>query len=157
MITGQRTKFSQADENYMEFFKITSEMFARTFDDLTSVYPDLSNEDLLERFDNIDSRTWLTNQLKGLNVARQHVRNGAVVLRFTMNQTLVVMPVPPFENAMQFYFRAEREHPEDDIVLVNAPDATNIRSAYRNYFSDTTEFLSYLDIAKMKLRSEKNS
>jgi putative GTP pyrophosphokinase len=138
----------------MEFFRITSEMFARAFDGMNSVYSNLSNNDLLRAFENVDGRTWLTNHLKGLNVARQHVRNGAVVLRFTTDQTLVVMPVPPFEKAMQFYFRAERDHPEDDVVLVNAPDATNIRSAYRNYFSDTTEFLSYLDAAKIKLRGE---
>jgi len=35
--------------------------------------------------------------------------------------------------------------------LVNAPEAGDIRSAYRNYFSDTTEFLLYLDEAKLKL------
>ena len=129
-------------------------MFARAFDGMNSVYPTIPNSGLLQIFDEIDRKTWMTNQLKGLNVARQHVRNGAIVLRFTTEQTLVVTPVPPFENAMQFYFRAERENPEDDIVLVNAPDATNIRSAYRNYFSDTTEFLSYLDSARTKLSGE---
>ena len=156
MITpGQRTKFSQADADYMEFFKLASEMFARSFDNMNSVYPELSNDELLARFDEVEKRTWLTSRLKGLNVAREHIRSGTVVLRFTPGQELVVTPVPRFQDAMRFYFRAESEHPEDDVVLVNAPDAGGIRSAYRNYFSDTTEFLHYLDVAMGVLRNDK--
>jgi len=71
MITpGQRTKFNQADENYMEFFRLSSEMFARVFDGMTSVYPNLPNDVLVKKFDEIERKTWLLNRLKGLNVAR---------------------------------------------------------------------------------------
>lgn len=148
MITpGQRTKFNQADSSYIEFFRLSSEIFARAFDKMYSVYPDLSNDKLLNKFQNNVKETWLLNRLKGLNVVRQHIGRGAVVLRFTANQKLIVTPVPLFQDAMKFYFQAERDYPEDDIVLVNAPDASGIRSAYRNYFSDTTEFLSYIEQA----------
>jgi hypothetical protein len=43
--------------------------------------------------------------------------------------------------------------PTDDVVLVNSRDASGIRSAYRNYFSDTTDFLGYLDHARKELSS----
>jgi GTP pyrophosphokinase len=39
------------------------------------------------------------------------------------------------------YFELEKKYPEDDIVLVKADTFAEIRSAYRNYFSDTNEFL----------------
>jgi hypothetical protein len=39
------------------------------------------------------------------------------------------------------YFELEKKYPEDDIVLVKADTFVEIRSAYRNYFSDTNEFL----------------
>jgi len=72
-------------------------------------------------------------------------------LRFARSKNLFVMPVPPFHEALKFYFQAERDFPEDDVVLVNAPEAGDIRSAYRNYFSDTADFLLYLQQAKRKL------
>ena len=151
MITGQRTKFDQAENNSMEFFRLVSEMFARSFDRMTSVYKGISNHELIKKFEAVDKETWLTDRLRRLNVARERIKSGAVVLRFTRSQSLVVMPVPRFQEAMKFYFQAERDFPEDDVVLVNAPEAGDIRSAYRNYFSDTTEFLLYLDEAKLKL------
>ena len=49
---------------------------------------------------------------------------------------------------MKYYFKIEADFPGDDVMLVNAPDTGGIRSAYRNYFSDTTEFFSYLDTAR---------
>lgn len=132
-------------------------MFARAFDRMYSVYPDLSNNELVHKFKNNIKETWLLSRLKGLNVVRQHIGKGAVVLRFTADQKLVVTPVPLFQDAMKFYFKAEVDYPEDDVVLVNAPDASGIRSAYRNYFSDTTEFLSYIDCAIDTLGSDGNS
>ncbi len=149
MITpGQRTKFNQADEHYMEFFRLVSEMFARVFDGHVSVYPEISNAELLKAFDEVENKTWLINRLKGLNVVRGDIISDTVVLRFTPKQELIVTSVPRFQDPMKFYFRQESEHPEDDVVLVNAPEGRDIRSAYRNYFSDTTDFLSYIEQAK---------
>lgn len=155
MITpGQRTKFAQADVSYMEFFKLSSELFARAFDRRYSIYQELPNRELLESFAQIDKDTRLVDTLRGLNVARPQIGRGAVVLRFTSDHGLVVGPVPLFQDAMKFYFKVESEFPDDDVVLVNAPDPSGITSAYRNYFSDTTEFLSYLDQAHEVLRSD---
>jgi hypothetical protein len=47
----------------------------------------------------------------------------------------------------------EKQHPGDDIVLVNADTFDSIRTAYRNYFSDVTEFLRYIDDGCDALRS----
>lgn len=156
MITpNQRTKFAQADGNYMEFFRLASEILARAFDRRYSVYRELSNDELLSRFAEIERETWLLNRLRGLNVARPHIgRGGSIVLRFTPEQDLYIMPVPRFQDAMKFYFKAESDFPEDDVVLVNAPDTGGVRSAYRNYFSDTTEFLSFMDDADEILRRD---
>jgi hypothetical protein len=51
------------------------------------------------------------------------------------------------------YFKLEKEHPKDDIVLVNADTFDSIRTAYRNYFSDVNEFVKYIDGGCQELKS----
>jgi putative GTP pyrophosphokinase len=144
----QRTKFDQADADYMEFFRLTSEIFARVFDNMNSVYPNMTDEELLGNLSTINARIWMEEKLRNINVAKQHIKNATAILRFKSDGGLEIIPVPSFRKAMDFYFELEKEYPNDDVVLVNSKDASGIRSAYRNYFSDTTDFLSYLDYAK---------
>jgi putative GTP pyrophosphokinase len=39
----------------------------------------------------------------------------------------------------------ERDNPGKDIVLVRAASATDVRIAFRNYFSDAGEFIRLVD------------
>jgi putative GTP pyrophosphokinase len=47
--------------------------------------------------------------------------------------------------ATDLYFSLEKNNPGDDIVLVRAETFGEIRSAYRNYFQDTEDFVRYVD------------
>jgi len=153
MTTGQRTKFNNADRNYLEFFRLSSEIFARAFDDRTSVYPDETDSSIISKFDALDKILHITQRLKLLNIARADIENfdGGVVLRFESDGSLYIHPVPRFQNSIEYYFRIEKENPSSDVVLVNSAEAGHIRSAYRNYFSDTTEFLDFLSSGRKKL------
>lgn len=144
----QRTKFAQADDDYMEFFRLISEMFARVFDNANSLYPHLKNKELIDNLSEIEDKTRLENKLRHLNEARDIIRKTTVVLRFTSDKMLFVHEPSRTQDIMKYYFKIEADFPGDDVVLVNAPDTGGIRSAYRNYFSDTTEFFSYLDTAR---------
>jgi putative GTP pyrophosphokinase len=55
------------------------------------------------------------------------------------------------EEATEGYFALEKANPDDDIVLVRAKTFDAIRSAYRNYFQNTSEFLKYVSEGMKKL------
>jgi hypothetical protein len=57
---------------------------------------------------------------------------------------LTVHKYKDLKTATDSYFALEKENPKDDIVFVRAKTFEAIRSAYRNYFQNTTEFLSYI-------------
>jgi putative GTP pyrophosphokinase len=156
MTTAHRTKFKDADARYIQFFKLTSEILARAFENRHGVYPELRNDELVNKFTDLDGDINLCRFLNGLNIARQHVTNfvGGVVLQFKSNGSLRITQVPRFVKALDVYFKIELENPDDDIVLVNSTEFDQLRSAYRNYFSDTTEFLSFLKVGIQKLSDD---
>jgi putative GTP pyrophosphokinase len=83
--------------------------------------------------------------LKGLHTVREEVeRGGNIILQFSEADRLTIHQIANEKSATDEYFRLEKDNPDDDIVLVNADSFAEIRSAYRNYFSDPQEFLRYL-------------
>jgi len=112
MTTGHRTKFNAADSRYIEFFRLTSEIFARAFDRMYGILSELDNNSLIEKFFDLDSDINLVRFLKGLNVAREHISNlvGGVVLQFKPDG-LTITQIPRFVKALDVYFRIEAENP----------------------------------------------
>ena len=55
--------------------------------------------------------------------------------------------------ATKALFQLEKDNPDDNVVLVQADTFEQIRSAYRNYFSDATEFLIAVENGCKTLRS----
>jgi endonuclease V-like protein UPF0215 family len=53
--------------------------------------------------------------------------------------------------AMQMLFDFEEKSPEVDVVLVRAETSEEIRIAFRNYFSDATEFVRMIREASESL------
>jgi len=52
-------------------------------------------------------------------------------------------------------FELENRYPDRDVVLVRADKSDEIRLAFRNYFSDATEFIRLLEEGCTKLSGEK--
>jgi putative GTP pyrophosphokinase len=91
---------------------------------------------------NIDGEIGLFQMLRGLVVADRMVPDGGnTILQFTSEGELVVHRVAVGQVPAEVYFELEKKNPDDDNVLVKADTFDEIRSAYRNYFSDTVEFL----------------
>ncbi|MCA3562760.1 MAG: RelA/SpoT domain-containing protein [Methylocystis sp.] len=145
MTTQHRTKFAVGDERYLEFFKIVSEIFARAFENTRGCLAEIDNSDLIKRFKEIDNEINLVRFLNNLPVVYRNIdfKNSAV-LQFT-KENLIVHKIPLFANAQDTYFKIEKEYPDDDIVLVLSETFDQIRSAYRNYFSDSKEFNQLLN------------
>jgi len=47
--------------------------------------------------------------------------------------------------ALKKLFEIEKLSPEKDVVLVRAESNEDVRFAYKNYFSDATEFIQLLE------------
>lgn len=105
----------------------------------------MSSNDLTSEIIEIDSQINVVRFLKNLETVYRDIEfNYSAILQFT-NSGLVVHQVPRFQNAQEIYFKIEKSFPEDDVVLVLAKTFDQIRSAYRNYFSDSSEFIKLLE------------
>jgi GTP pyrophosphokinase len=92
----------------------------------------------------VEAEINVVRMLKGLHVIYDERKYGGnMILQFSQ-RGLTIHDVGSDQDATTEYFRLEKENPDDDIVLVNADTFDEIRSAYRNYFSDPSEFLDYL-------------
>ena len=72
-------------------------------------------------------------------------------MQFKVDGTLNLVQISRFIKPLDFYFALEKKYPEDDIVLVNAETFDEMRSAYRNYFSDAQQFVELIDHGVSKL------
>jgi putative GTP pyrophosphokinase len=145
-LTENQPKFDRGDERYKEFFRLASEIIARTRENSHSVYMWLSNEELVDRFLALDSDINVIRMLKGLHttIYDERTHGGNMILQFSQGTSLKIHEIRKDKDATAEYFRLEKENPADDIVLVNADTFEEIKSAYRNYFSDPADFLDHI-------------
>ena len=123
-----------------------SEILARTFENLTGPFPQLSASDLLSKFNNIDSELGLLRMLKGLTAANMVVAsNKNAILIFSPDQKLEVRPYKNAPKALQALFDFEKSMPGSDVVLVKATSSEDMRLAFKNYFSDAQDFIERIE------------
>jgi ppGpp synthetase/RelA/SpoT-type nucleotidyltranferase len=151
-ITDSQPKFLRGDKRYIEFFRLASEIIARAEEDTFSIYPDKKVSDLVKEFTDAEAEVKILGMLHGLHTIYEELsEGGTMILQFSANGQLKIHQLDGDQNETAEYFRLEKENPEDDIVLVNADTFEEIRSAYRNYFSDSQEFLRYAHDGTIRL------
>lgn len=145
-ITENQPKFDKGDDRHREFFRLASEILARTVEEKTSCKFELADTELCRRFRELDAEINVMRFLKNLPVIEQasRVKNN-IVLQSSQSGQLMIHKFSNIEDATEGYFQLEKGNPDDDIVLVRSRTFESIRSAYRNYFQNTTEFLNYID------------
>jgi putative GTP pyrophosphokinase len=153
-LTGHEPKFNRGDIKYIEFFRLASEVIARTREDLKSCYDALSNEEVAKRLEDIDSDIHVMVMLRKMRPSRETAKDASVlILQIAEDGELRIREFSGQSAATVMYFKLEKEHPKDDIVLVNADTFESIRTAYRNYFSDVDEFVKFIDVGCRELKS----
>ena len=146
LVTEHQPKFNTGDERHKEFFRITSEIIARTCEGSTSCYPDLSPDELVDRFDAVEAEINLLRTLKGINRVNKEVLSGKnVILIFKQESQLDIFTYTRSKDAIDEYFKLEKTGSGEDIVYVSAYSGEDVRSAFRNYFSDTRDFVIYVE------------
>jgi putative GTP pyrophosphokinase len=143
--TGHEPKFNRGDIKHVEFFKLASEIIARTCEAQKSCFPDISNAELVGRFAEIDSEIHLMAFFRGLQPSTNVAADGVLILHMAKNGQLKIYEYSAKPEAMAAYFDLEKKFPGDNIVLVNADTFAAIRTAYSNYFSDVLEFVRLVD------------
>jgi hypothetical protein len=154
LVTEHQPKFNAGDERHKEFFRLASEIIARTCEGSVSCFPTLMPQELVDRLDAIDAEINLIRTLKGINRVNTDVLSGKnVILVFKQESQLDIFTYERSKDAIDSYFKLEKSGSGEDIVYVSADSGDDIRSAFRNYFSDTRDFITYLEEGCATLRA----
>lgn len=154
LVTHSQPKFHVGDPRHSEFFALASEIIARVFENRTSCRPSYSARELVARFNLIESEIHLLATLDGINSVNTEVLEGKnVILHFKDEGHLEITSYTNQQRALEEYFRLEKsvKGGAQDVVLVSAQSGADIRVAFRNYFSDTSEFVRLVEAGRITL------
>lgn len=146
IVTAHQPKFNQGDPRYLELMGYASEILARAHEGCKSCYPDVEDKEVVQRFLDLDSTLGIINLLRGLNASADEPASARknFILMFHEGRPLEVLPFKSALESLRALFELERKHPERDIVLVRG-DSDEVRTTFRNYYTDAKEFLSLLE------------
>lgn len=151
-ITESQPKFQQGDKRYEYCMALASEILARGHEGLKGPFPDLSDAELLDKFNQIEKELHLVRTLTGLNtVETEATRNRNSILIFKPDGNLEIRSFREEPDALRELFKLEKEYPDLDVVLVKADTNEEIRIAFKNYFSDAKDFIKLLTEAEETL------
>jgi GTP pyrophosphokinase len=145
-ITQSQPKFEQGDERFQEVLALASEIIARAHEGENSCFPNVGEHELVQRFSRLDHELNFLRMLRGLNAADSEVSSRKnVILMFSEHDVLQVKSYRDATDALRALFELEKENPGKDIVLVKADSSENVRIAFKNYFSDASEFINLIE------------
>jgi putative GTP pyrophosphokinase len=151
-ITESQPKFERGDTRYQDAMALASEILARAHEGLKGPFPELSGEEVVRRFGELDRELALLNTLRGLNASHADgSEKKNTILIFSDLEELETRHFRDATDAMKELFQLELEFPEKDIVLVRADTSEEVRTAFRNYFSDAQEFVAMVEEGTRRL------
>ncbi|MDM5114273.1 RelA/SpoT domain-containing protein [Aeromonas salmonicida] len=147
-ITQSQPKFQRGDKRYERAMALASELLARAHEKQTGPIPTATDQEVLNEFLLLDNELHLMQTLRGLNITKSDVtdkRNS--ILIFSMEGDLEVRNFRDSTDALRALFELEKEMPDRDIVLVRADTSEEVRLAFRNYFTDASDFVRLVNDA----------
>lgn len=156
-ITESQPKFQEGDKRYENALSLASEIIARTCENSNSCHPNLTDDELISEFLALDNDLGLMRMLRALNSANNEVTDKKnIILIFSEAEQgrtplLEIKSYRDATDALRALFELEKEHVGKDVVLVRADTSDEVRIAFRNYFSDATEFINLIDDGCQKL------
>ncbi|SCD25484.1 RelA/SpoT domain-containing protein [Brucella inopinata] len=145
MINGGRTKFSNGNEDNYRFFQLSSELLARTYEGRKSCLPETTRKDIIDEWSSLEKKHQFFAQLQ--HMAKEDVQaliRDYSILIINDQGKLSVETGYSYQAALARVVDLESAHSDWDVVLVGG-DEDAIRSTYRNYFRNATEFIAYMD------------
>ncbi|MDM7927330.1 MAG: RelA/SpoT domain-containing protein [Blastomonas fulva] len=154
LLTHNNPKFGQGEPAFVEFFAVASELLARHFEDMNSCLPDMSNDNLKQRLIDLEQETRILQLFRNVNSKVVNINfkmNNILLFPFVVENKenesdLEVFSFSNLNHALEKYSKLEKDHEgKADVVLVRADNFENMRITFRNYFADTTDFVSHVD------------
>ena len=155
-ITESQPKFQQGDTRYETAMVLASEILARAFENTKGALPEIEDRVLIDEFLSLDKELRLLKTLRALNATDKAVteRKNAILI-FSGSQKLDVRTFRDATDALRTLFELEKEFPDSDVVLVRADRSDDVRLAFRNYFSDASDFIRLMEEGCEKLTKPK--
>jgi hypothetical protein len=151
-VTESQPKFEQGDTRYHEAMEYASEMLARHFEARRGPHPNLADVEIVKRFKEFDSELKLLQTLNNLSsVDTEITTKKNIILLITSEGKLEVRSYRDATTAIQMLFDLEEQRPTSDVVLVRAETSDEVRLAFKNYFSDATDFVAMMKQASAAL------
>lgn len=156
LLTLDKPKFGQGSEELLLQFKIASELIARRYEGSTSCLPDKNINRLKFKFRQLENERRIIELFRRVNTKVVDIdfrKNNILVFPYVKSdyENKSILEIYSYDNvfrALDRYNSLEEEHVDRaDVVLVRADSFDNMKVAFRNYFADTTDFVSMLDHA----------
>jgi putative GTP pyrophosphokinase len=157
-ITESQPKFQRGDQRYQTVMALTSEILARSFENARGCFPEKTDVDLVREFLELDKELSLLKMLRDLSAADTGTTvNRNTILIISKSGQLKVKTYRDSTEALRELFELETSMPESDIVLVKADTSEDVRFAFKNYFSDASDFIRLVEQGCQKLSEANNS
>jgi len=144
-ITQNQPKFQKGDIRFTKIMQLASEIIARAFEGCKSSLAEMSDEDLVKDFVNLDGEIGFIKILRGINASDSGVsKNKNIILIFNQDGELELRSFRDSTEALRALFKLEQESEGRDIVLVKADTSEEIRFAFKSYFSDASDFIALI-------------
>ncbi|WP_417850101.1 RelA/SpoT domain-containing protein [Thalassoglobus sp.] len=157
-VTESQPKFEQGDTRYREAMAFASDVLARFYEECKGPHVDLSDAEVVRQFRRYDQELSLLKTLGNLNAIDTEITTKKnTILLITSEGKLEVRSYRDATTAIQMLFEFEEECPGTDVVLVRAETSEEIRLAFKNYFSDATDFVRMVSEACNSLSPKSQS
>ena len=144
--TDNEPKFERGNLEYQHVMRLASEIISRTCEGITSSLPEMSDNEVVEKFLGLDYKLRLMDMFRALNVANIVVKGPKKNAIFVFDDgDLKVQEFDRVPAAWKALLDLEKDDYKKDIVFVcgDTPDA--IRLSFTNYFSDARGFVEMID------------
>ena len=155
LISKSSLKASMGDENWLEFFKLSSAVFAKKEDmPVAASFEGFSERDYCIQYAQLDREYKFLDQLRALvsavKITEMHtLEEGYAVILIMFNEKRVQLrhyPSEKLEDATKYYSEVEKSIDEENsaVVLVSVSDMKELQEAYPSYFLNAGEFIQAL-------------
>ena len=155
-ITESQPKFQKGDSRFEHAMAFASEILARAHEGQKEVFPGNDDRQLVAKFLKAEKEIGLLEMLRSLNSSDRAVStNKNSILIFSGGKPLEIRTFRDAPDALRELFELEKQFPDRDIVLVRADTSDEVRLAFKNYFSDASDFLRLVESGCAKLSGTK--
>lgn len=156
IITKTSLKSNQGPDEWLDFFKIVSSLFAiKEKLPIMEEYKDFTMEQLMVKCYDYCKELNILTKLKAIRVSTNKIETDKFpgdyyLLNINVNEMFVNIQIfnkNQFEYATSEYLKLEKSinEKENAVVLVSATSIKTLKKAYPSYFLDTSEFIQAIE------------